>query len=147
LKHKATRRQRKTPQQPKADPEIVWRGFIVRDGSSLVRAAMAGDTFALTVLGLIADWGKMWATIAPEKAPLCLACEHEFNRQAPSPIVFGVIHSDDPRIQDSLVTGICDHCAGKTDAELMTHLSKWMSTNAGARVIGYGHTPSSQGGH
>jgi hypothetical protein len=147
-KAKSARRNR----QSKPATDVLWECIIIRGGdhsdvSNLVRAAQAGNPFALKCLTAVYDWGKKWAHIAPTDAPLCLACDYEFNRQVPSPIVFGFIHSDDPRARWAAMAGICERCAGKPDAELMTHMGNWMRTNAGGRVLGFGHTPPSQGDH
>jgi hypothetical protein len=135
----------RTHQQAARD--VLWECTVVRDVSSVVRAAMAGNRFALKFTDKLGDWVKNWTCVAPAQAPLCLACAHAFNRQVPGPIVYSLIHSDDPRAAYAVMTGVCDLCAGKPDTELMTIASKWFSATTDGRVIGFGHTPPSQGDH
>jgi hypothetical protein len=145
MQYTAKSPRRKPSRQAKTTRDAVWECTIVRDVSSLVRAAMAGNRFALKFVDKLGDWVKIWACVAPAKAPLCLACAHEFNRQVPGPTVFSFIHSDDPRARYAVVTGVCDRCAGKSDDELMMIAGKWISATTDGRVIGFSHIPPSQG--
>jgi hypothetical protein len=138
----------KTSQQyRKTADDALWECTIVRDVSSVVRAAMAGNRFALKFVDKLGDWLEMWARVAPAQAPLCLACAHAFNRQVPGPIVYSFIHSDDPRAEYAFVSGICDRCAGKPDDELLMIAGKWISAVTDGRVVGFGHIPLSQDDH
>jgi hypothetical protein len=134
-------------QYRKAADDVLWECVIVRDVSSVVRAALAGNRFALKFVDKLGDWIKIWTCVAPAQAPLCLACAHEFNRQVPGPIVYSFIHSDDPRARYAVMTGVCDQCAGKSDAELMTIAGNGFGGITNGRVIGFGRVPPSQDDH
>jgi hypothetical protein len=128
----------------KAEPEIVWQCVILRRDRDmphpLAALLQSEDKFTRQVLEALGQWLRRWRCgTAP---PLCLACDYDFRADALPPHTFGFIHSDDPRFGMVMITGVCDHCALKNDAALLTHASKWMST-VGSRHIGFSHTPSS----
>ena len=76
-----------------------------------------------------------------DKAPQCLACEQTFRDPAQLPLAFLVTHSEDPRINVVLLTGICWRCAEKSDTELLKRGTELTAKFLKGRV--YGRAPSS----
>ena len=76
------------------------------------------------------------------KAPQCLACEHAFRDPAQPPLTFLVTHSEDPRINVLLLTGVCWRCAEKNDAELLKHGTKLTAKFLKGRELGEHQPPA-----
>jgi hypothetical protein len=125
-------------QQRTQEPATVWAYIIVRRERDLSNLLAAGDLIARQFFIGLVQWLMRWRTAAVP--PLCLTCEHEFRPEASPPSTFGMLCSEDPRVQHLVLTGICSHCAAaKTDAELQIHGSKLICERMGGRSLGFGN--------
>jgi hypothetical protein len=126
--------------------KIVWTAIIVRharDLGPLVRAAAAGDRVSRGFLLGLGQWLKMHRRVAAKKAPLCLACEHAFRRGVELPFTFMMTYSEDPRVEQIALTGVCETCAQMSDPELLKYGSESICKMLdGGRVVGLHHVGS-----
>jgi hypothetical protein len=77
-----------------------------------------GDPTALWFYEAVAKWFDKCASLRP----LCLSCDHEFNDRVAPPLTFvcaAVNIGKDGRPKQTILTGVCDECAAKSDDELM----------------------------
>jgi hypothetical protein len=125
-----------------ANKEVFWRSIITRLDRDLERmwqSSEAGDLlcdkFFFYALGL---WLEKCRKPVDE-APRCLACEHAFCDYAQPPLTYLITYSEDPRIQlDLLVmTGICQRCAKKNDAELLKLGAELTAKRLDGRALGF----------
>ena len=113
-----------------------------RDVPALMAALAAGDPIPRQFFTELAHWLKHSRTATPP--PLCLACEHEFAAGAPAPGTFGMSYSEDPRVKQLVMTGVCAGCAAaKSDTELIAIGAEGLCKAVDGRVVGFTHTPAS----
>jgi hypothetical protein len=125
-------------QQRTQEPDTVWAYVVIRRERDLPNLLVAGDLIARQFFIGLAQWLKLWRDAAVP--PLCLTCEHEFRFEAPPPDTFALLCSEDPRVRQVALSGVCSHCAAaKSDAELQSHGSKLICERMGGRSLGFGN--------
>jgi len=55
-----------------------------------------------------------------------------------------VTYSEDPRIDGIILTGVCRHCAEKSDTDLLTHGAELTAKFLKGRALGWVHHPVAQ---
>jgi hypothetical protein len=104
-----------------ADEQVIWECFLMRrdrDLEELWQKEQAGDPLGRKFFDGLGEWLEKCRR-GPDKAPQCLVCEHVFCDPKQPPLTFLVTHSENPRINVILLTGVCWRCASKSDAELL----------------------------
>jgi hypothetical protein len=128
--------------------KIVWSAIIVRhtrDLEGLVRAASDGDRVSRGFLLGLGQWLKMHRSVVAKKAPLCLACSHAFRRERELPFPFMMTYSEDPRVRQIVLTGVCERCSKRSDPELLKYGSEQMCKMLdGGEVVGFQHGSQSR---
>ena len=123
-------------------PGVVWSFIVIRrerDRPNLMAALATGDPIVRQFFTGLGQWLEQWRAAAVP--PLCLAYEYEFGPEAPSPSVFGMVFSEDPRVQHILMTPVCPRCAAaKTDVELLTHAGELVCKMIDGRHVGFSNT-------
>jgi hypothetical protein len=110
----------------------------------ILKGIIACDRLTLHAMRGIAEWLKITGRLKPQRAPLCLACEHEFSRRSPLPVAFLITvpyfkaHEVDQTAV--LVTGICSACSAQSNDDLL-HCARdmWLRNNPSARELTEGH--------
>jgi hypothetical protein len=123
----------------KFDPKVVWTAILIRqarDVPELLRGAAAGDALSRRFLLALDNWLAMQHEAPAKKAPLCLACEHAFLRRD-VPYTFMLTYSDDPRVEQMFLTGVCAGCASKSDPELLNYGSEKLSILLDGEILGF----------
>jgi hypothetical protein len=128
-----------------AKQRVVWESFIVRferDLEQMCRAAAVGDPICRKFFIGLQQWLKHCHEAS--EAPLCLTCEQEFHTHA-WPFTFMVTYSEDPRVKQIVLTGVCARCSTeKSNPELLKYGGELLATKFfDGRVLGF-HGPSSQ---
>jgi hypothetical protein len=114
-----------------------------RDLDRLWQKQQAGDSIAGKFFDGLGKWLAKCQK-GPDKTPLCLACKRTFCDRAQPPTTFLVTYSEDPRIDVIILTGVCRHCAEKSDTDLLTHGTKLTAKFLKGRVLGWSHHPATQ---
>jgi len=110
-------------------------------------AESAGKRSArLQVFDGIGEWLEKCRKAPADKAPQCLTCEQTFRDPAQPPLTFFVSHSEDPRINVMLLTGVCWRCAEKSDTELLKRGTELTAKFLKGRAYGERH-PSTETTH
>jgi hypothetical protein len=110
-----------------------------RDLEWLWQRAQARDPLGRKFFDGIGKWLEKCRKAPADKAPQCLTCEQILRDPAQPPLTFFVTHSEDPRINVLLLTGVCWHCAEKSDAELLKHGTELTAKFLKGRVYGERH--------
>lgn len=111
----------------------MWQFFVVHEheAPAMAAGALAGEKLALQLLGIIKS--TVACLLMPGPAPLCLLCDHEFQRGrgAVLPTAFAGVFAlvDDPR--GAIVNGLCPACAAIPDPALGDRVLAYYRTYAG----------------
>jgi hypothetical protein len=82
---------------------------IVRRGAVLT-AFMAGDVSNLALVNIVDHWLTIACNSKPGKGPLCINCDHEFNRRSlPAACLVSMPFACDKETT-AITSGVCDHC-------------------------------------
>jgi hypothetical protein len=94
----------------------TWKGGGAIETAIIRREHALAGMVEERKLRTIAEWFKA----VRGGHPLCLACEHEFIAgEDVTAFSFAIPFIDDDETTQAIVTGICESCAGKDDAELL----------------------------
>jgi hypothetical protein len=90
----------------------AFEATIIRAGHA-VALILSGEERYLKTIG---EWFKV--VRGGHQRPLCLACDHEFaQEEMPLAFCFAIPVSD--QADKAIVTGVCERCGQKDDAELL----------------------------
>jgi hypothetical protein len=127
-----------------AEQQVIWECFLMRrdrDLEWLWQEEQAGDPLGRKFFTGLGEWLEKCQK-PPAKAPQCLTCEQTFCDSAQPPLTFLVTHSEDPRINVVLLTGVCWRCAEKSDTELLKYGTELTAKFLKGRVCGECHPPA-----
>lgn len=125
-----------------AEEQVIWESFLMRrdrDLEWLWQKEQTGDPLGIKFFTVIGEWLEKHRKAPADKAPQCLTCEQVFCSPAPPPLTYLVTHSEDPRIDVMLLTGVCWRCADKSDAELLRHGAELTAKFLNGRMCGWRH--------
>ena len=125
-----------------AEEQVIWESFLMRrdrDLEWLWQRAQARDPLGCKFFDGIGEWLEKCRKAPADKAPQCLACGQTFRDAAQPPLTFLVTHSEDPRINLMLLTGVCWRCAEKSDTELLKRGTELTAKFLKGRAYGERH--------
>lgn len=102
--------------------QVIWETFLMRrdrDLEWLWQKAQERDPLGCKFFDGFGAWLEKVRKAPADKAPQCLTCEQTFCDAAHPPLTYLVTHSEDPRVNVLILTGVCWRCAEKSDAELL----------------------------
>jgi hypothetical protein len=130
------------------EEQVIWECFVMRRDRDLERLwqkAQAGDPLGCKFFDGFGEWREKCRK-APDATPQCLTCEHAFCDPTQPPLTFVVIHTEDPRVNQIILTGVCWRCAEKSDAQLRRRSIGLLAKHIEVRTLGECH-PASQIAH
>ena len=121
--------------------QAIWTAIIIRkdrDWDKLCDDLLNRVALVVQFFMGIEQWTRH--LIKAKKPPLCLACDFEFKPGGKLPRAFSVAYSldpDDVAADYMIMTGICDDCLKKGDAELLTVASAGLCHVLDGRPLGF----------
>jgi hypothetical protein len=128
----------------KKKKQVVWTGMIIRrerDQDGLIADLARGVYLACGFLRGVSHWLDI--RDSAKKPPLCLACDFEFKPDDEDPGAFVVAYSLDPAVEHMILTGICDDCQQKDDAELLSIAREGLCRVLNGTSLGF-NSPTSE---
>jgi hypothetical protein len=122
--------------------QAVWTAIIIRrdrDFDKLFDDLLNGVELVAQFFLAIGKWTQRMAK-ASKSPPLCLACDFEFKPAGKLPGAFSMAYSldrDDVAADHIIMSGICDRCLQKGDAELLTVASAGLCQVIDGRPLGF----------
>jgi hypothetical protein len=126
--------------------KVIWTAIIIRrnrDFDKLFNDLANGVVLVAQFFHAIGQWTQRMAK-ASKSPPICLACDFEFKPDSNLPGAFAVAYSldpDDVAADCIIMTGICDRCLQKGDAELLTVAGADLCEVLDGRPLGF-NTPA-----
>ena len=120
------------------EEQVIWECFVMRRDRDLERLwqkQQAGDSLAGKFFDGLGEW-RAKCRKGSDKAPQCLTCEHAFCDPAQPPLTFVVTHTEDPRVNQIILTGVCWRYAEKSDTQLRKHSIALLAKYIEIRTLG-----------